>query len=208
MAFTQILKFTLQDESREQFKQALMDSQKKTSVEDGNIAVRVYVDNANPNLVFAYDRWVDEAALENHLQQPYTKALLEAAESALAYPLEIFTLNDTNPAPVDLLPTADKEPSFNILFLFKIKPHTREQLISQFEKHKTHTRTESGCLLFDLYTVEGDETTLAVYEHWRKESDVWDIHFHQPYAVETEKLMEECVVGDMQQYMNFVTQIA
>jgi len=63
-------------------------------------------------------------------------------------------------------------------------------------------------LLFDLFTINGNDDTLAVYEHWRKESDVWDIHFNQPYSKVTGALMEKAVVGDMNQYMNFVTQIA
>lgn len=80
-------------------------------------------------------------------------------------------------------------------------------MIAQFEKHITHTKNEAGNILFDLYTVDGSDDELVVYEHWRKESDVWDIHFHQPYAEETGALMEKAVVGDMKQHMNFVTEV-
>lgn len=32
--------------------------------------------------------------------------------------------------------------------------------------------------------------------------------FNQPHAIKTSQLTEECVVGDMKQYMNFFTQLA
>jgi hypothetical protein len=37
---------------------------------------------------------------------------------------------------------------------------------------------------------------------------VWDIHFNKPYSKVTGALMKEAVVGEMEQYMNFVTEIA
>jgi quinol monooxygenase YgiN len=84
----------------------------------------------------------------------------------------------------------------------------QDSFVAQFKEHIAHTRQEHGNLLFDLYTIDNDDQTLVVYEHWRQESDVWDIHFQQPYAKVTGALMAEGVIGDMEQYMNFVTQIA
>jgi hypothetical protein len=52
----------------------------------------------------------------------------------------------------------------------------------------------------------GADDTLAVYEHWRKESDVWDVHFEQPYSVVMGALVQEAVVGDMAQYVNLVVE--
>lgn len=206
--FNQIVKFSVKPEYREEFQVALLDNQKATSLEDGNLEMRVYVDNQDPNLFFAYDRWVNREALESHILEPYAQKLINLAESALATPVEIFSLGETSPGPVALKDAATEDEKFNIIFIFKIKSEFREQLLNQFEEHITQTRTEQGCLLFDLYTIEGAEDTLAVYEHWRKESDVWDIHFNQPYSKITGALMEKAVVGDMRQYMNFVTQIA
>jgi quinol monooxygenase YgiN len=206
--FNQIVKFNVKPEYREEFQTALLENQKATSLEGGNLEMRLYVDNQDPNLFFAYDRWVNREALESHILQPYAQKLVNLAEIALAKPVEILNLSETSPAPVALKDAAPEDEKFNIIFIFKIKPEFREQLLDQFKEHISQTRTEKGCLLFDLYTVDGAEDTLAVYEHWRKESDVWDIHFHQPYSKITGALMEKAVVGDMRQYMNFVTQIA
>jgi quinol monooxygenase YgiN len=170
--------------------------------------MRIYVDNTDPTLFFAYERWMNQASLDSHILEPHAQKFIALADKALQTPAEIFNLGETSSFPSELKDPAPEDEKFNIFFIFKIKPEFRTQLLCQFEEHITHTRTEQGCLLFDLFTIDGADDTLAVYEHWRKESDVWDIHFNQPYAKATGALMEKAVVGDMRQYMNFVTQIA
>lgn len=208
MAFTQVIKFNVKPDFVEKFKHALSISVKGTIEEEGNLAIRIYQDSKNLSVFFAYERWINKEAMAIHQRQPYIKTLIELAASALATPPNVYDLEDTSPAPIEPLEADLNDPKFDIFFIFKIKPGSRDKLLAQFKHHISNTRTEPGCLLFDLYTVKDDEETLVVYEHWRKESDVWDIHFKQPYAMETGKLMEEYVVGDMQKYMNFVTKIA
>lgn len=206
--FNQIIKFNVKSEYRKEFQTALLENHRATSREDGNLEMRIYVDNQDPNLFFVYNRWIDRETAENHTPEPYAQKLINLAESTLTKPAEIFNLGETSPLPVALKDAAPEDEKFNIIFIFKIDLDFRKQLLNQFEEHVSKTRTEQGCLLFDLYTVDGAEDTLAVYEHWRKESDVWDIHFNQPYSKVTGELMEKAVIGDMRQYMNFVTLIA
>ncbi|MEZ9196871.1 putative quinol monooxygenase [Shewanella sp. 10N.286.54.B9] len=203
----QIVKFTVKPEYQAEFKAALMTNKQGAANEAGNVEMKMFVDNSNPNVFFAYERWADKAALEHHMTLPHTAAMIALFELALEQPVEVFHLGETNPLPIAIKPADPEDEVFIIFFIFKINPQMRQQLLAQFEEHIKHSRTEQGNLLFDLYTVEGDDSTLAVYEHWRKESDVWDIHFQQPYAKTTGALMEQAVVGDMQQYMNFVTEI-
>ncbi|GIU49168.1 putative quinol monooxygenase [Shewanella sp. KT0246] len=203
----QIIKFTVKPEYQTEFKAALVTNKRGTTNEAGNIEMSIFVDNNNPNVFFAYERWANQQALEQHMAMPYTADMIALFDSALDKPVELFNLGETNPVPVALKPANPEDEVFIIIFIFKINPQMRQQLLTQFEQHINHTRTEPGNLLFDLYTVEGDDNTIAVYEHWRKESDVWDIHFNQPYSKVTGALMEQAVVGDMNQYMNFVTEI-
>lgn len=96
---------------------------------------------------------------------------------------------------------------FIILFIFQFHETFRDKLLERFAEHIALTRTEEGCLLFDLYTIDGKDDTLVVYEHWRNESAVWDIHFKQPYSEVTGALLQEAIIGIMKQYMNFVTEL-
>jgi quinol monooxygenase YgiN len=205
---TQIVKFDIKLEKVSAFKAELLNNQDKASFEEGCLEMRLFQDKKQPNIIFAYERFKDVAALKHHISQSYTVAVLNLLEvSAQTEPL-IMKLGDTTPNP--LHENNPKEPCeeddiFIIFFTFKIKSGYREKIIKQFETHVKNTRAEEhGNIIFDLYTVEGQEDTFVVYEHWRKESDVWDVHFNQPYAIETGKLMHEAVVGDLEQYMNFV----
>lgn len=205
--FTQIIRLTVKPQHQQSVKDTLIASKEGTRHEQGNINLDIFVDNANPNVFFAYERWQDVAAFEYHKTQTYTQQLVKLLENTLAMPPQIYKVNDTKPYPVALKPANPEDPLFSIFFIFQIKPEFRQSLLTQFEDHIQHTRQEAGSLLFDLYTVQDDDNTLVVYEHWRKESDVWDIHFNQPYAKITGAIMEQAIVGDMQQYMHFVSEI-
>lgn len=207
----QIVKFNVKPEHAEAFKTALIEDKKGAQQETDFVEMKLFVDNDNPNLFFAYERLKDQAALDYHMKQPYTQKVFELLGTVLRSPPEVLSLSETKPVPLyeaNLKKANPEDDVFIIFFIFKIKEGYRERLLKQFEKHVSHTRQEPGNLLFDLYTVDGVDDTLAVYEHWRNESAVWDIHFKQPYSDETGALMKEAVVGQMEQYMNFVTEIA
>ncbi|WP_298352667.1 antibiotic biosynthesis monooxygenase [uncultured Dokdonia sp.] len=203
-----IVKFTAKPEHKDTFAVTLKEAQGATQKEAGNKEIKVFVSKAEDNVFFVYERWADKAAITAHDNEPHTKKLMEVGQTALQSAPDFYFLGDTNPLPDHSKSANPEDEVFIIFFIFKLKTEFREALLQQFEDHITHTRKEEeGNILFDLYTVDDQKGTLAVYEHWRKESDVWDIHFNQPYAVKTGKLMEEAVIGDLKQYMNFVKEI-
>ncbi|WP_324027232.1 antibiotic biosynthesis monooxygenase [Maribacter sp. BPC-D8] len=203
-----IVKFTTKPEHATSFAATLKEAQAATQKEAGNKEIKVFVSNTDANVFFVYERWADKAAITSHDNEPHTQKLMQVGQTALQTAPDFYFLGDTNPLPDHSKSANAEDEVFIIFFIFKLKTAFRAQLLNQFEDHITHTRKEEkGNILFDLYTVDDQEDTLAVYEHWRKESDVWDIHFHQPYAEKTGKLMEEAVIGDLKQYMNFVTEI-
>lgn len=208
---TQIIKFDIKPEQVNDFKSALIAVKKEAVQEAGCLEISIFQDNKQPNIFFEYSRYQDQAALDAHLKEAYTGKIIELADNLSQSPVAVMNLGETMPAPLHEANPKKANPDddiFIIFFIFKIKDGYREKLLSQFETHVTKTRSEEeGNIIFDLYTIDGQDDTLAVYEHWRKESDVWDIHFNQPYAVETGKLMGEAVVGELEQYMNFVTEI-
>lgn len=208
---TQLVKFDIKLDKVDTFKAILIKNQRDAKNEKGCLELRLFQDKNKPNIIFAYERFEDNAALKFHASQAYVTPVINSLEaSAQSTPL-IMKLNDTTPFPLhENNPKKENKEDdiFIIFFIFKIKSGYRKKIISQFETHVTRTRAEEdGNIIFDMYTVEGQDDTFAVYEHWRKESDVWDIHFNQPYAVETGKLMHEAVVGELEQYMNFVIEI-
>ncbi|WP_111707592.1 putative quinol monooxygenase [Lutibacter citreus] len=202
-----IIKFTVKPKHTEEFKNVLLENKKGAEQEEGFRGMNLFVDNKNPNVFFAYDSWKDEAALESHKNTIHVQNMMKLAETALESAPEILSLGATNPSPVAVKPLNAEDKPFVIFFIFKIKEEYRERLLNRFEIHIKNTRKEPGNLLFDLYTVNGVNDTLVVYEHWRTASDVWEIHMKQPYAKITGALMNEAVIGDLEPYMSFVTEI-
>jgi quinol monooxygenase YgiN len=203
-----IVKFTAKPAHAISFATTLKEAQAATQKEAGNKEIKVFVSNTDANVFFVYERWSDKAAITSHDKEPHTQKLMQVGQTALETAPDFYFLGDTNPLPDHSKSANSEDELFIIFFIFKLKPNYKKQVLAQFEDHVTHTRKEEqGNILFDLYTVDDQEDTLAVYEHWRKESDVWEIHFHQPYAMKTGELLEEAVEGDLKQYMHFVTEI-
>lgn len=204
---TQIVKFDIKPEQIETFKAALVVDKQGAENEKGCLELRLFQDKNQAGVFFAYERFQDQAALDYHAEQSYVKNVLGMLESASKAAPTVMVLNDTAPTPLHESNTKkvhEADDVFSVFFIFDIKPAYRQQLLTRFESHVENTRQEQGNLVFDLYTIDGKDDTLVIYEHWRNESDLWDIHFNQPYAVETGALLNEAVVGDLKQYMSFV----
>jgi len=204
---TQIVKFEIKPEHIETFKAALIIDKQGADNEQGCFELRLFQDKNQAGVFFAYERFKDQAALAAHAEQHYVNTVLAMLETAAKCAPQVMVLNDTTPTPLhesNSTVVQDDDDVFSVFFIFDIKPEYRQQLLECFNSHVSATRLEKGNLVFDLYTVAGQENKFVVYEHWRKESDLWDIHFNQAYAVETAKLLNEAVVGDLKQYMSFV----
>ena len=204
---TQIVKFDIKPEQIETFKAALVVDKQGAENEKGCLELRLFQDKNQAGVFFAYERFQDQAALDYHAEQSYVKNVLGMLESASKAAPTVMVLNNTAPTPLHESNTKkvhEADDVFSVFFIFDIKPAYRQQLLTRFESHVENTRQEQGNLVFDLYTIDGKDDTLVIYEHWRKESDLWDIHFNQPYAIETGALLNEAVVGDLKQYMSFV----
>lgn len=204
---TRIIKFNVKPTELEAFQAAFKAAKVETDKEPGAVDIHLFVDNSDPQTFFAYESFRDEKAMEWHGEQPYVATLFAYLGHTETVVVPMF-LGETNPKPVPAKEASPDDDVFVIFFNFKFKPEYRDKLLAQFETHIGHSRNEAGNLLFDLYTIDGVDDEFMVYEHWRKESDVWDVHFKQPYAVETGALMAEAVIGDLEQYMTFVTEVS
>jgi quinol monooxygenase YgiN len=204
---TQLVKFTVKPAFNQQFKKAAVNSLNLSLEEEGNVTMKLYSDDNNPNVLYVYSIWKNKEAHTIHGEKSYTKELQGIAKKSLASKPEIMILGNTKPFPVASKELNIEDNEETLFFIFKVKDGYRDQVIKQFEKHITHTRTEKGNLFFDLYTVEGDKNTFVVYENWRNASAIWDIHMKQPYAEETGALLNKAIIGKLEAGMNFVSEL-
>lgn len=89
-----IVKFTTKPESRDAFTAALIADRNGAHQEAKCIEFKVYTDKKNPNIIFAYERWESQEALDSHAEQAYTKNVSEVAETSLKSAPEFFSLEE------------------------------------------------------------------------------------------------------------------
>ena len=204
----QLVKYTIKPDFASTFTKAAKDKLTHSLNEPGNVAMKLFVDANDAATLYLYSHWESEAALKSHGEESYSKGLQLLADMALSAPPEIMNLATTEPAPDHGSRILDPEDEGTTLFfIFKIKDGFRERIIERFETHVTESRKEQGCIIFDMYTIDGVDDTFVIYEQWRSKSDLFDIHLKQPHSEITGALMQEAMAGTMEEYMHFVTEI-
>jgi hypothetical protein len=77
-----------------------------------------------------------------------------------------------------------------IIARIKAKPGMEQQMQQDLLGLLAPTRSESGCITFDLLQDTQDSTTFVLYENWDDRAAV-DAHFQQPYVKQVLKAYEE-----------------
>lgn len=207
--FNLLAKFTVKPEFISEFKEAATHSVYESRKEEGNIEMRFFADDKKDNVFYVYSRWDNGAAYEFHKVLPHSKNIAKVAKATLLAPPEIIPLGLTKPTTARGQKHTNAEDDVETLFfMFDIKDGYRERIIERFETHVKESRKEDGNILFEFYTVDDKANTFVVFEQWRNKSALFDIHLKTEYSEHTGALMEDAMVGEMGQYMNFVTELA
>jgi quinol monooxygenase YgiN len=80
--------FKVKDGMQERFIQQFQKSIQNSRPETGNIAFHFHSVNEDKSAFVLYERWRNQAALDFHFAQPYTKELFELFKTALDKPVE------------------------------------------------------------------------------------------------------------------------
>lgn len=66
------------------------------------------------------------------------------------------------------------------------KPESTDQLAFKLKSLIDLSRSEPGCINYDLHQSSSDPTVFVMYENWHDRSDL-DLHFNMPYMQEVMK---------------------
>jgi len=77
-----------------------------------------------------------------------------------------------------------------IIATIKAKAGKAEQMQQDLTGLIAPTRTESGCITFDLLLDNQDPSMFVLYENWENQAAL-DAHFQQPYVQKVFKSYEE-----------------
>ena len=200
--------FQTRAEGRAKFRTAMHDVVKGTANEPGALAVRMFEDVNNPDLLFGYERFEDFSAVEYHREQPYELVLAEVAGPLLSTPPVAFVFEpavaDEVRAPDDRKVDADE---LYVVALFDFKPGQRERVVEQYKKQIPNVRQHEGCVSFNAYPVVDSRTQLVVVEWWKSAEVARQFSTTDPLSMETGNLLMASLELPIPEYLHEVREV-
>ena len=87
-----------------------------------------------------------------------------------------------------------------VLALFKAKPGLEEEVKRELMALQGPTRSEEGCINYDLHQSKDDPSRFMFYENWQSR-ELWQVHMAtqhlQDYMTATEGAVEEFTLNEM-----------
>lgn len=198
-----VVTFTVKPDAKARFKQALLDDLKNARKESGNVLMELYEAKDNPNTLYFYERWKNQAALDAHFEQPYVKAVLELSKTALTTPMQITYIEDLAPLGIERIARTLTGEEVDLFVFFEVKDGEQERFKKQFEKSVKNSRPEAGCIAFHIHKVKGNETQFVLYERWKNQT-AFDFHLAQSYTKELFEMFKIALAKPVDQSLVFL----
>lgn len=93
MLLTVIAKFQAKSGSEDHVRHALLGMTAPSRAETGCLNYDIYQSNEDPTVLCTYENWTGKPALDEHIQTPHFKNLVETLKPLLAAPMEIDLLS-------------------------------------------------------------------------------------------------------------------
>lgn len=193
------VKVSSKTESISKAKDALLSDVYGARTEAGNFKMELYSADSHPDNFYLFERWKDQASLEEHFKHPYTADAFALQNNDLTEPIQMNYLKD-------LWPLNDKRvkeihrPLTTLIVPFETKPEKGEALVALFEKFVPLVRQEPGNVEFHFHKVTGNENLFVLYERWETQKDL-DQHNKQQTTVDlvgnVEPLLEGTVLDSI-----------
>jgi quinol monooxygenase YgiN len=97
--FSMAVEFTLKPGSAAAVKSLIATAVQKTREEAGNLAYTCHQDAQNPDTLVFFELWASMKALEFHVTEPYTKAMIEKLTELSTEPMKVRVLYPFVPQP-------------------------------------------------------------------------------------------------------------
>jgi quinol monooxygenase YgiN len=93
------------------------------------------------------------------------------------------------------VPGPEREPApVTILARFRARPGQQTRLLEELKRLPTPTRSEKGCITYELHQSESDPALFVFYENWASQ-EALDSHSNSPHLKALLKLVPELVAG-------------
>ena len=153
-----------------------------------------------------FERSQSEDSLEQHFQQPYTKAAFDLQKDDLAGAIEMNYL-------VDILPGADSlkkqkhEALTTLIVPFETQEGKGEQLVRLFESFVPLVRQEAGNVEFHFHKVKGSDNRFVLYERWLSQHHLY-LHNQLPSTIQLVQQVQPLLKSTLQEAILFAKDIS
>ncbi|TRW27562.1 hypothetical protein FMM05_02670 [Flavobacterium zepuense] len=173
-AVTLFVKVAAKPQSNQKAKEALLADVNGARTEAGNYKMELYKAEGKPDAFYLFERWQDQAALEEHFKQPYTTGAFDLQKADLNEPITMNYLTDLWPL-AEGLKKQDHKPLTTLIVTFEVKPGNGDALVALFKEFVPLVRQEPGNVEFHFHSVKGNDNLFVLYERWETQQDL-DAH--------------------------------
>ncbi len=85
----------------------------------------------------------------------------------------------------------------SVLAMFKARPGQEERVRQELLNLVAPTRSEPGCINYDLHQCSDDNTQFMLYENWVSMKDL-DIHLEMPYLNHFKSIADKILAEPLQ----------
>lgn len=83
------------------------------------------------------------------------------------------------------------------LIKFTVRPDSVDDAINLFKIQLTHTRSEEGCIMDNVFQLKNDPTVIYLLIKWKDEESLKK-HMDQPYDREFREKMDKLLAGPVE----------
>ena len=202
-----LVTFHVKTEYRKELKKNQIADVRGARMESGNVTMELYESKTHENVLYLFERWTDQQALNAHFLKPYTLDVLAVNQYALLLPMEIIYLED-----IAALPDTDHKKSFgdeeqvDLIVTFEVKDGMQDKFLEQFQKSIGLSRPEDGNIAYHLHKIQDDQTHFVLYERWKNQAAL-DLHFEKPYTIELFDVFNATLTKPLNEFLNFVAEV-
>jgi len=187
-----LVKVSVKPEIQERYIEAVQKNVEETRKEADQPRFDFYQDTSAPGTFYQFEVWSGQAALDDHLKQPYVQAAWKIRDEGETAAKEVIKMVPYRSTTTAAAPSGDLSGTQNLIVIFEPKEQLKEEFLSEFDKVIEGARKANGNLAFELYRTTAPEGKFVLFERWQTPAD-YAKHLSTPYVAEFYKHFEALV---------------
>lgn len=176
-----ITRYEVKKESQEKFQKAVSDYVLESLLNHSNIMSEAYFEQDNQAVIWLFERWANQKALDQFKSNSKSKTLIALEKSALVKPAKTIFITDLEPISKQEWRKTSKEEDkqLTIMLFVDAKPGTEENFKEVYHTAMPQFRSEPGVVTYQLSQLNEDRTQFVTFEKFRSNA-AFQYHLNFP----------------------------